>query len=218
MILYLTCSDECKTSRGSFSNTVDFLPLPLLLYFWKEIFTLVHLTREPLPLMDFLFSCLQWYLYICLFLLSSSCNSDGVCDTEWVRKRRRNGQMMRELADGRGRAVMSLTSTSVFLSFAAPERLLEWHREWRQLPDDATKGSSWPHCVLHALLLLATGNCCLLPVPWGKVKTSPARHSPGQWKVVQGVASSPPGRVSVVVVAAFWDTLLREVSKNYFSF
>lgn len=141
-----------------------------------------------------LFSSLQWYLYICLSLLSSSCNSDGICDTVGEEETcwpllwwsRRNGQMIRELAYGRGKAILSLTSTSAFLSFADPEWLLEWHREWRQLPDDATKGSSWPHCVLHALLLLATGNCCLLPVPWGNVKTFPARHSQGQWKVVQG--------------------------------
>lgn len=151
---------------------------------------------------------------------------------QWVRKRRpaghclwwsrRDGQMIRELADGRGQAIMALTSTSSFLSFAVPERLLERHREWRQLPDDATKGSSWPHCVLHALLLLATGNCCLLPVPWGNVKTSPASRMPdvleGSGRQLKGMASSPPGYVSVVVVAAFWDTLLREVSTNYFSF
>lgn len=73
LILYLTCSGECTISRGSFSNTVDFLPVLLPLYFWKEIFILVHLTRELLPFMG----SLEWYLYICLFLLSSLCRSEG---------------------------------------------------------------------------------------------------------------------------------------------
>lgn len=49
------------------------------------------------------------------------------------------------------------------------ERLLKWHWQWRPFPDDATQGSSWAQCVLHALLFLATGNCCLLFVTWGNV-------------------------------------------------
>lgn len=70
--------------------------------------------------------------------------------------------------------VISLISTSTFLSLAFPEWLLKWHWKRRQFPNDATKRSSWPHCVLHALLLLAIGNCCLLPVSWGNAKTYPA--------------------------------------------
>lgn len=70
--------------------------------------------------------------------------------------------------------VISLISTSTFLSLAFPEWLLKWHWKRRQFPNDATKRSSRPHCVLHALLLLAIGNCCLLPVSWGNAKTYPA--------------------------------------------
>lgn len=73
-----------------------------------------------------LFSSLQRYLYICLFLLSSSCNSDGICDTVGEEEEtcwpllwwsRRNGQMIRELPNGRGKAMMSLTSTPAFPLF-----------------------------------------------------------------------------------------------------
>lgn len=132
----------------------------------------------------------------------------------------------------------------ISLSLAIPERLLKWHRKRRQFPDDATKRSSRPHCVLHALLLLAIGNCCLLPVSWGNVKTSPdnsefcihgvaitphqKESSPkpkcgqdilqgsGRW--LSRVVCSPPWYVSVTVVVVLWDTLLRGDSTKYFRF